>query len=98
MINRKIDELAVSWDNGDKFGSTMVWWFAVADALELADEEIPIDWQYSSGAIGFPLPCFESDAIVAAVDAGEVSWDDVRELGNALMRYRKILGVRGEDY
>ena len=98
MINRKIDGLTMSWDNGDKFGSTMAWWFATADALELAGEEIPIDWQYSPGAIGFPLPCFETDAITSAVDAGVVSWDNVRELGNALMRYRKILGVRGEDY
>lgn len=97
MINRKIDLLVLGWDNGDKFGSTMAWAFGVADALELAGQEIPEVWKYRPGACG-PSPSIESDEITEHVKAGIVTWEEVRELGNALIRYRKILGERGEDY
>lgn len=97
MINRKIDGLVMSWDSSDKFGSAMAWSFGAADALELAGEFIPMDWQYLPGANG-PSPSFESDMITDAVTDGLVTWEDVRHLGNALLRYRAILETKGETY
>jgi hypothetical protein len=98
MINRKINELCMSWDSGDQYGCTMAWAFGAADALDAAGEEIPHDWEYSPGAGNGGEYSFECVAVTEAVKSGEITWDDVRTLGNALLRYRAILVSRGESY
>lgn len=104
MINRKIDMLPLSWDNSDKWGSVMSWAFACADALYFAGEMIPSEWQFQPGAMSGELDRSEntehSEAvwITEDVEDGTITWDDVRHLGNALMRYRHILDARGESY
>jgi hypothetical protein len=90
------------WDNGDKFGSCMAWAFGCADALYIAGEDVPEEWQYQPGVFATTLhetleDNWEAKAFTEMVEVGEFTWDDVRQRGNALLRYRDILEARCES-
>ena len=99
MANRKFPTLKMSWDPSDKYGSTMEWAFACAVALTDADEYVPDVWEYAGrGHVMNHDEDFEAYDLTNVVRCGAATWDDVRTLGDALLRYRGILATRGEDY
>ncbi len=91
-------EIKSGWDHGDRWGSTMGWWFAAADWLHFeGDGDVPESWGYKPG-IGADDDRHEYQVIAYLVGYGQITDDDVRHLGNLMERLSVILKARGEDY
>ena len=87
-----INEVKISWDSGDPYGSAMAWQFACADVLHFEREGEPSDWQFSPGAMSEPDESYEAD-ILRDYDA-----DNIERLGNLCARIVKICKARNLDY
>lgn len=87
-----INEVKISWDSGDPYGSAMAWQFACADILHFERDGEPVEWQFSPGASREPEETYEAD-ILRDYDA-----DNIERLGNLCARIVKICKARGLDY
>lgn len=86
-------EFRLSFDAGDPWGSTMAWWFAVADALmEAAPELVPNKWQFRQSPLGPDTESYEYETCR--------TWpaETLVRFGNALSRYAAMLKAAGKDY
>ena len=104
MIRNVCAEAGIDLDrgpHGDARGTSMALHFSIANALYAADEAIPSDWQYRHGMSAGDLdPDEDYDAIALTeiVEAGRLTWDNVRHIGNVLHRYERVLERAGRDY
>jgi len=86
-------EFRLSFDGGDKWGSTMGWWFAVADALtEKEPGMVPDSWEFRQSPFGPDTEQYEYEI------AAQWSPETLRRMGNALSRYARCLKAAGLDY
>lgn len=97
MLTKKdiLDMIRQDDFDGDPFGTTMHWWFAIAETLHFDHgyETVPAHWEYNPGsATGKEPDNFACEMIVGA------EADDLIAAGNILCRYRQRLGHQGRDY
>lgn len=78
--------------NGDVWGNTMAWWFAVA--LEMNDRglTIPDEWKFRAGAGRSDADTLEGEACQQA------SEEALEEFGALLNRYADYLKFKGKSY
>jgi hypothetical protein len=88
-------EFKIMFDPGDPWGSTMGWWFAIADSLTfIHGVETPSDWQFRPSPLG---PSNDPDAYeTEIVDKSDP--DDLIRFGNVLTRYAHCLKRAGMSY
>lgn len=93
-------EFRVAFDGADPWGSSMGWFFAVAETLwHRSAADIPAEWQFGHG-----MGCDGSsddypDAVVMEMyDSGQVSDADLVRFGNVLSRYTDLLRAAELDY
>jgi hypothetical protein len=89
--------------DGDEWGTVMGAAFAIAEALYRRDETIPDAWEYRPGLMmGAEDQAREDsyvlDMILSAVDAGDATYDDLRNAGDGLMVIRERLITEEKDY
>lgn len=101
---QRIENVGIYLDreHGDTWGASMGALFGICDALRVAGEDIPASWQYRPGMGASdelsPDEDYEAIVITEAVDAGALTWDDVRRAGDVLNRYTHILERAGRSY
>lgn len=104
MIRSVMAECGIDLDrgpHGDVWGSSMGVLFGIADALYAAGESIPGEWQYRHGpsqADLDPDEDYEAIAFTGAVEAGRLTWDNVRHMGRIFDRYTRALDRAGRSY
>lgn len=93
-----------SLTEGDKWGDTMSWWFAVAETLYHFGYELPREWEFRDS------PLHDDDTYLDIDDGyeitmlynmftnGEVESDDLLLFGHVLFRYANLLRLAGQDY
>jgi|SRR5215472_1875449 len=85
-------EFRISAD-GDWWGNTMGWWFAVAGEMWERGLPIPDSWQYRPSPFGGRDPdAYETEPCERATDHALILF------GRALHRYAGILKKAGQDY
>lgn len=78
--------------NGDVWGNTMIWWFAVAGEMYCRGLSIPADWQYRPGLNPKEADAYETDVLEQASD------EALHLFGRALNRYAATLKRAGKNY
>jgi hypothetical protein len=79
--------------DGDWWGTTMSWWFAVAGEMWERSLPIPDEWRYRPSPFGGKDPdAFEAEICEQATD------EALRLFGRAMNRYAAILKKAGKDY
>jgi hypothetical protein len=94
--NAIMEEVRLSWDEGEPFGSCMGWHFAIAHILHHG-EDAPVEWEFRHGD-GCSGINYEEDMIIYHLIHRDVSAEDMINVGNVLARYRVWLGLAGKDY
>jgi len=81
--------------DGDAWGNTMGWWFAVADELNTRDPAlVPAHWEFRPSPLG---PSNDPDAYETYV-VEEAPTKALIAFGNILTRYAQRLRRAGLDY
>jgi hypothetical protein len=93
-------EFNLTFDGGDSWGSTLDWWFAVAENLYHAGGDVPAEWQFRAapGNDGVDLGNYSDATIKGYLDLGTVTTDDLVAFGTVLTRYANLLKMAGKDY
>lgn len=79
--------------DGDWWGTTLAWWFAVAGEMWERGLDIPADWHYRPSPFGGRDPdAYETPICEAATDIALLLF------GRALNRYAAILKRAGKAY
>jgi len=92
-------EFSLTFDSGDAWGSTLEWWFAVAENLYHAGETVPAGWEFRDGAgHELDLDSYADATIKGYLDLGTVTADDLLMFGTVLTRYASLLKMAGKDY
>lgn len=80
-------------NDGDSWGNSMSWWFAIADELEGNRGLLcPEHWEYRMSPMRPDNENYEASIVTDYPD------DDLIEFGNVLERYTRLLKHLGEDY
>jgi hypothetical protein len=87
------NELMMSWDSHDRWGSAMSLFFDVAEELHRRHGDTPDSWQFRPGALGVGEPETYEAEIMTCADT-----PDLLRLGNVLYRYTGMLDRAGESY
>lgn len=96
--NPIIERMRDSFDGGDAWGSTMEWWFALADVITGIDaSRIPSEWEYRQSPMGADIDSYAYQEIIAVVCDG-ATIDDLLHAGEILTRYAAQLKLEGMDY
>jgi hypothetical protein len=89
-------------DFEDAWGTTMEWWFAVAENLYHNGVDLPAEWEYRDSPMhvngGYEPEGYAENFIVEALSDGVIDDDDLMRMGNVLFRYAGILKAAGKDY
>jgi len=90
-------EFRLMFDGRDPWGSTMIWWFAVADAIywRFGWEYVPVSWLFSPSANNESSN--DPDAIETEV-VNEMELEDLLLFGKVLDRYASLLKWKGHLY
>lgn len=97
--NPIIERMRDSFDGGDAWGSTMEWWFAIADVItEIDPSQVPSDWEFRQSPFGSNEDSFAYQEIVALMVEDGITLDDLVPAGNVLTRYAAQLKLEGMDY
>jgi hypothetical protein len=89
-----VDEFKRDDLKGDPWGTTMGWFFRVADCLYFRDVDIPDEWKFR------PSPCGsqnEPDDFVVQVIEAEDN-ETLLRFGNLMHRFCDVLKKAGRDY
>jgi hypothetical protein len=78
----------------EPWGSTMLWWFTIADELYWREGYTPPHWEYRPSPIG-PVNDPDDYATQVCVETGA---DALVFAGNVLYRYAKLLKANDMDY
>lgn len=96
--NPVIERMRDSFDGGDPWGSTMEWWFALADVISGIDaSQIPSEWEYRQSPMGADTDSWAYQEIISEVCDG-VTLEDLLHAGAVLTRYASMLKLAGMDY
>lgn len=96
-----------NFDTGDKWGSTIIFLFALCDVATDLDVEIPSELEFSPSPFGSDTEEYNYKAIMALITEGEYIYsaltiDELREhVAHALKvlgKYDSILRLEGENY
>lgn len=93
--------------SGDVWADTMGAWFDIADVLYVSGNDIPAHWEYNQ-----PWPSETVESTMFDPDQGSVfaqttmldlrdgslTADDLRQAGDVLERYSRILKAQGRSY
>ena len=87
------DEVMLDWDQGDRFGCAMHWFFGLVEVLyDRNDADIPAEWKFRPGLGGTDTQSFAYQAC---------AWYDSKlllRLGHALDRIVRFCRYKGWDY
>lgn len=93
--------LVRSGNDGDDWAWCQSHRFAIADVLWAINEPVPSEWHYRAGA-GLTIESVAADYphcdYLAALDAAEITTDEMRDAGAVLGRYADLLRRAGRDY
>lgn len=97
--NPIIETMRDSFDGGDPWGSTMEWWFAIADVItEIDPSQVPSAWEFRQSPFGANTDSYAYQEIIDTMrDEGAVL-EDLLNAGNVLTRYATQLKLAGMDY
>lgn len=96
--NQVIEEFRMNFDDGDAWGSTIGFHFAIADYLQNnAPELIPEEWEYRAGA-STDTEDFHYTQLEELTEAGVATIEDIVHAGKVLHRYSAQLELAGLDY
>ena len=84
-------------NDGDAWGNTMSWLFAICDVLCSKDSCPPDHWNWRPGAAG-PLTPDSPDWDLTHELASDFDVDTLIRFGNVLNRYSDCLRRAGRDY
>jgi hypothetical protein len=88
-------EFKLMFDPGDPWGSTMLWWFAIADSLLFThDVAPPQHWQFRPSPLG---PSNEPEQYETEI-VDNTDPDALVRFGNLLTRYAAFLKRAGMNY
>jgi len=88
-------------DFHDAWGTTMEWWFAVAENLYHNGMELPAEWEYHDSpmhANGYEPEGYAEEFIDEEFDNGTIDGDDLMRFGMVLAKYAAVLKENGKDY
>lgn len=104
-------EFGITYDDGDAWGSTLAWWFAVAEILHHSGPSlVPASWKFRDAPahegmdrrayLDFSADddSYQDIEIGALMDSGTVTTDDLVAFGTVLTRYANLLKMAGKDY
>ena len=84
--------------SGDPYGTAMRYWFAIAESLSRAGEDIPDPWEFRPSLLS-GISAESLDIVMWDwFSGGEVTPDDLRFYGNVLRRYVDLCKREGRDY
>ena len=89
-----LKEFRLMFDGGDPWGSTMHWWFTVADELYHREGYTPEHWQFKPSPLG---PSNDPDDY-ATTACAETGANALVFVGNVLTRYARRLERAGLSY
>ena len=96
--------IAMFYGDGDEYGTTVGWHFAIAELLTLLEfhDDIPAAWQFRA-APGLDSATWADDShengeLWALGQDGELTAESLTYWGNVLARYATILRAAGNDY
>jgi hypothetical protein len=96
--NPVIETVRDTFDGYDAWGSTMEWWFAIADVIAGIDaSQIPSEWEFRQSPMGADIESYAYQEIVATMCSG-ATLEDLLAAGNILFRYAAQLKLEGMDY
>ena len=95
-------EFAMS-DFEDAWGTTLSWWFSVAELLYHKGQELPATWQFRDSPVHDPREyepedCYEDQMLSDMWHAGDFFLADLRTFGDVLTKYLGVLKLAGQDY
>jgi hypothetical protein len=106
MVSQEMGQLqdgglfSLGWDSYDAWGSIMMHFFGVAEALYVAGEDVPYDWQFQPGAGGSSPEWLDEPAseYYEMLQSGEVTPDQLRASGNLFNKWADAARDAGMDY
>ncbi len=94
-----IEEFKDTLDDGDKWGHTMLWAFALCDWLEDNTSGCIRKWEFKQSCMGSDTDSYIYQRIEGLVDlSSEDSLKDLRYFERWLERYNTVLRLNGLDY
>lgn len=78
----------------DEWGTTMGWWFAIADYLTDLGVEVPEDWEFRQSPFGSDTEAYEYQELLDL----RASAEDALFAGRVFTKYAGYLKSIGEDY
>lgn len=86
----------MAMDDND-FYTTVGWGFSIAENLYLIDPSlVPVEWEYRPSILGVALESYSDQMIREFVLSGEVTANDLIEVGNAVLAEADKLRPEGE--
>lgn len=97
--NPIIERMRDTFDGGDAWGSTMGWWFAIADVVtEIDPSQVPSEWEFRQSPMGSNTEAYEYQEILETMRDDGATLEDLLDAGNILTRYAAQLKLAGMDY
>lgn len=92
--NPILETMRDSFDGGDPWGSTMEWWFAIADYTTDTYGDTPAEWEFRQS------PCGSNEDAYAFQQLDDLRPSEAQLLhaGNVLSRYAAQLKLAEMDY
>ena len=88
-----LKEFRVFFD--EPWGTTMHWWFTIAEELHRREGKTPAHWNFSPSILGGSKNDPDDHATQMCIETGS---DGLVFAGNVLWRYAKLLSKHGWDY
>lgn len=96
--NPFLQEMRLSFDRYDPWGSAMGYLFAIAAVVHVRTGDTPDSWQYRPSPLLGAEILEDDDVDYETIEAREHPTDVLIDAGNVLNRYVAILRRHGRDY
>lgn len=97
--NPILETMRDTFDGGYSWGSTMEWWFAIADVItEIDPSQVPSDWEFRQSPLGPDIWGFAYQAIVRTMRNEGATLETLLHAGTVLTRYAAQLKLAGVGY
>lgn len=86
--------------DSDEWGTTMSYWFAIADYLSDMNDIVPDEWEFRQSPFGSDTESYEYQMIDEIVSSGTFEYPSeiLRHTGRILSHYAALLIEAGKDY
>ena len=94
-------EFTLMFGDGDEWGTTLSFWFAVAEVAYHAGTVLPSHWEFRDSPVhedDWRPEDYPGSIVQEMYDAGEVTEADLISFGNVVTRYANLLKMAGKDY